>query len=194
MGSSPGGQGRSSRIWPGAEADEGLRLDEDGLGAQTGDELGGAAEQQVADEDGGAVVVLGVDARYPPAHLGLVHDVVVVERGEVDQLHPGAGRDDLLAGAVAELRGEQRQQRAESLAARLDQVAGRLGDEGVLVVDRGEDEVVDTAQVALEARGEVRAGARDRENGWCGGHPTIIPAIGRLTGRSATCPWSPVSG
>ena len=51
------GAGRSSRICPGAQPHEGLRLDQDGLGAEVGDDLGGLAEEQVADQDRRGVAV-----------------------------------------------------------------------------------------------------------------------------------------
>ena len=71
----------------------------------------------------------------PAAHGGLVHDVVVVQRRQVGQLahhgrlgHPRRRR-------VAELRGQQREQRPEPLAAGGHQVTGRLADERVLAAD-----------------------------------------------------------
>ena len=64
-GSSPGGQGPVVADLPGAEPHERLRLDEDRLGAQPGDQLGRLAEEQVADEDRRRVVVLRVGARAP---------------------------------------------------------------------------------------------------------------------------------
>ena len=77
---------------------------------------------------------LALDARRGGRRL--VHDVVVVERGEVGQLDHDGGRDDPGAAGVAELGGEQHQQRAEPLAAGLDQVQRRLGDERVAALDR----------------------------------------------------------
>ena len=56
------------------------------------------------------------------AQRRLVHHVVVVERRQVGQLdHDGRGHD-ARRGRVAELRGEQHQQRPEPLAAGVDQV------------------------------------------------------------------------
>ena len=80
------------------------------------------AEEHVADQDGRGVAVLGVGAGGPAADVGLVHDVVVVQRGEVGQLDAGGRRDDVAVDAGAELGGQQREQRPEPLAAGLDEV------------------------------------------------------------------------
>ena len=109
-----------------AQPHEGLRLDLHGLRAEVGDDVGRRAEEQVADEDRGGVAVGGVGAGGAAAHVGLVHDVVVVERGEVGQLDPGRGRDDALVDAVAELGREQGQQRPEPLAAGRGEVRAGL--------------------------------------------------------------------
>ena len=69
------------------------------------------------------------------AQRRLVHHVVVVQRREVGELDDDRGRDDAGRRRVAEVGGEQHQQRAEPLAAGLDQVAGRLGDERVRALD-----------------------------------------------------------
>ena len=63
-------------------------------------------------------------ARHGAApHGRLVHHVVVVERGEVCELDHSGGLDDLLAVPVrAELGGEQCEERADPLAARLHEV------------------------------------------------------------------------
>ena len=107
-------------------------------------------EEEVPDEDRGGVPVCRVGARGAAPHVRLVHDVVVVERGEVGQLHPGGGRDDPLVDPVAELGGEQREERPEPLPAGRREVRAGLGDERVVMVDAGGDEVVD----GPEAHGE----------------------------------------
>ena len=133
-----------------AEAHERLGLDLDGLGTEVGDDVGGRAEEQVADEDRRGVAVGGVGARGAASHVGLVHDVVVVQRGEVGQLDAGRGRDDPLVDAVAELGREQREQRPEPLAPCGGEVRAGLGDERVLVVDPGLDEPVDGGEPLAE--------------------------------------------
>jgi hypothetical protein len=79
-------------------------------------------EEDVAGEDGDGVVPAGVDALGAAPHGRLVHDIVVVERGEVHELHRGGGRDDLVGVPVGELRGQEREEGTESLATGLDQV------------------------------------------------------------------------
>ena len=56
------------------------------LGAERGGDLGRAGQEEVAGHDGDEVAPAGVDALHVAAHQGLVHDVVVVERGQVDEL------------------------------------------------------------------------------------------------------------
>ena len=66
----------------------------------------------------------------PRRSVGLVHHVVVVERGQVGQLdHAGRGDHLVGVGVRTGLRGQQHQQRPEPLAAGVQQVPGGLGDE-----------------------------------------------------------------
>ena len=70
------------------------------------------------------------------AQRRLVHHVVVVERREVGQLDDDGRRHDARGARVAELGGEQHEQRAEPLAAGVDQVARGLGHEREVALDR----------------------------------------------------------
>ncbi len=109
---------------------ERLGLQRHVVGAQGGHRRRRAAEQVVADQDGHRVVPARVRAVDAAAHLRLVHDVVVVEARDVRQLHHDRGAIDAVGlGARQQLGGEHHQQRAEALAARLDDVGGRLGHE-----------------------------------------------------------------
>lgn len=110
---------------------EGARLEAYGLDAQVGGDVGGASEEVVADEDGDRVGPPGVGARRAPAHGGLVHHVVVVERRQVGELHHHGGRHDLWPCGIAELGAQRHQQRAEPLAAGLHEVPGGLRHERV---------------------------------------------------------------
>ena len=56
------------------------------LGAQSGGDLGRSGQQEVAGHDGHQVAEPGVDALHVPTDGGLVHHVVVVEGGQMDQL------------------------------------------------------------------------------------------------------------
>ena len=109
---------------------EGLGLDAHRVGAEQRGELGGLREQEVAGQDRDEVVPAGVGRLRAAAQVGLVHHVVVVERADVGDLHD-AGRGDHVVDArvVTGLGGQQHQQRPEPLAAGVEQVRGRLGDE-----------------------------------------------------------------
>ena len=147
-----------------AQPHEGLRLDLDGLRAEVGDDVGRRAEEQVADEDRRGVAVGGVGAGGAAAHVGLVHDVVVVERGEVGQLDPGRRGHDALVDAVAELGRQQGEQRPEPLAAGRGEVRAGLRDERVVVVDPGRDERVDGGEPVGELHPQPLGGARQLEH------------------------------
>ena len=69
-------------------------------------------------------------ALHPAARVGLVHDVVVVERGQVGQLHHHRGGHDPGRVRVAELGAEHHQQWPEALTAGLQQMPGGVRDEG----------------------------------------------------------------
>lgn len=136
-------------------------LDANGLGPERGDDLGGPGEQEVADEDREGVVPAGVGAQGPAPLVGLVHHVVVVQRGQVGQLdHDGRGNHSR-GGRVAELGGERDEQRTEALAAGTKQVRGRLGHEGLVAV-RGVGQLpLDLGDTRDDPRLEGRVGHRD---------------------------------
>ena len=67
------------------------------LGAEGGRDLGRLGQQEVAGQDRLEVAPAGVDARRSPPGVGLVHDVVVVERAEVDELDGHATEDHVVA-------------------------------------------------------------------------------------------------
>ena len=93
----------------------------------------------------------------------------MVERREVGQLDDDRGRQHAGRGRVAELRGEQHQHRPEPLAARIDEVPRRLGDERVVALDRVAQQRLDRVDAGpdLGLEGgigddERRAGLRSR--------------------------------
>ena len=57
------------------------------VGAERGGERRRPGEEEVAGEDRHDVAPAGVHARHAAPGLGLVDDVVVVQRTEVDELH-----------------------------------------------------------------------------------------------------------
>ena len=130
-----------------------------------GHDLARAREQQVAGEDRDAVAPDRVRAGHTAALVGGIHHVVVVQRAEVGHLERGRAVDDVVVRAVAELSGDQREHRADALAAGLVEVAAR-----------GVGELVGHAQLALERAIDARRGRpstadaslRDRGPAKCG--------------------------
>ena len=140
---------------PHAQALEGLGVSHDGLRAEGRHQLGGAGHEDVAGEDGGGVAPHGLGARGTAAQRGLVHDVVVVEGGDVGQLHGHTGVADLLAGGqgrVAELGGQQGQDRTQALAPGLGQVRGRRVDGLVGAGDHLHEAVLNGLESGDDAR------------------------------------------
>ncbi len=69
------------------------------LGAEPGGDLGRSGQQEVAGHDGHQVPEPGVDALDIAADGRLVHDVVVVERGQVDQFDRHRPEEVLTGGS-----------------------------------------------------------------------------------------------
>ncbi len=141
----------------------------DRVGEQPGDigterrrERRGAGEEEVAREDRDDVAPARVDAGDTAPRLGLVDHVVVVERAEMDELaRHAAGHDVVADGFVAPRRrvsGTQGEGRPDPLAARGDQVRSDLGEEPVVVADRGPQCVLDPLEVTVERRERERLG------------------------------------
>ena len=124
-------------------------------GAERRHQLGGAGHEDVAGEDGGGVAPDDLSARGAAAKRSLIHDVIVVERGDMSQLHGHARVADLLAsgqGGVAELGGQQGQDRAQALAPGLGQVRGRRVDGLVGAGDHLHEAVLDGLEGGDDAR------------------------------------------
>ena len=97
------------------------------LGAERGGDLGRAGQEEVAGHDGDEVAEPGVDALDVAAHQGLVHDVVVVERGQVDELDGHRPLEVVAGGGPVAGRGRgQGQAGAQALAPGRDEVGGDL--------------------------------------------------------------------
>ena len=158
-----------------AQALEGLRVGEDGLGAEGRDELGGAGDEDVTREDGGGVAPHGLGAGGAASQRGVVHDVVVVERRDVRELDGHAGVPDLLPrgeGGVAQLRGEQGEDRTEPLPAGLREVRGGRVDGLVGVVDDLEQPGLNGIEGRRDPALELRGVQRERSD-----HGTSIAAL-----------------
>src|SRR5436190_960821 len=98
-------------------------------------------------------------------YRGLVHHVVVVQGGKVGELHHGRGQHHVGSAAVADLRRDGREQRAEPLAARVDQVPGGLGDQRVVAGHRGVQLVLDGCERGPDRRLQAGIGQLDTDRG-----------------------------
>ena len=123
------------------------------LGPERGGDLGRAGEEEVSGHDGHEVAEAGVDALHVAADQGLVHDVVVIERGQVDELHR-TGPSQVVGGRrpPAPGGGGQGQARAQALAPRRDQVGGDLVQEAVARAHGLAELGLEAAQVITEGR------------------------------------------
>jgi hypothetical protein len=95
------------------------------VGTQRRRERRRAREQEVARDDRHDVGPARVHARYAAARVGLVDDVVVVQRAEVDEFARCGSRDHLgvdPVGTRCRIGRAQRQRRARALAARVDEM------------------------------------------------------------------------
>jgi hypothetical protein len=68
-------------------------------------------------------------------HVGIVDDVVVDQRGGVDELYHRGVQDRAGAGVAAQPRAHQQHRRAHALAAALEQVVANLGNDVDLRLD-----------------------------------------------------------
>ncbi len=101
----------------------------------------------------------------PRRTCGLVHHVVVVQRRQVHQLDDGAGDGDLpVVGIGPQLRGQHGEQRAEPLAAGLEQVLHGLGHQFVGFAQLSGHQVLDAGHAladVLREGGVSEVHARD---------------------------------
>ena len=121
--------------------------------------------EEVAGEHGDVVAPLRVHRLPPAAHVGIVDDVVVDERGGVDELDHRGVEDRARAGVAAQPRGHQQHRRAHALAAALLDVAADLGDDADLRLDLPLELALDRFEVGahgLEHLNQVRLGLRER--------------------------------
>ena len=116
-----------------------------------------ACEQEVAGEDRHDVAPACVDAGHAAPGLGFVDDVVVIERAEVDQLDGDRPGDRVVAGpggGAARVGGAEREGGPDALSARLDQVRGHIGQEGISGTNRPAERFLDPDQIVGE-RGQL---------------------------------------
>ena len=189
----------------GAQALEGPRVGEGRLGPESGDELGGAGHEDVAREDGRRVAPDGLGAGGAAPQRGVVHDVVVVERGDMRELDGDARVPHRLArGAlgVPELGGEQHKGGAQTLAAGPGQVGGGRVDGLVSVADDHHEPLLHGVKggghAALEFRGaqwqrcghgmSIAARSSVVSTAW-GRTPRAIVARTAMVIAAAAMPW-----
>ena len=135
-----------------AEAAQRVGQQRGDLGAEAGGDGGAAGQQVVAGDDGHQVAEAAVDALDVAPDGCLVDDVVVVERGQVDELDRHAAHQVVLGGVPAAAGGRgQGQQGPQALAAGGDQVGGDLVEEAVAGDDRGGEQGLQTLQSLLQA-------------------------------------------
>ena len=79
-----------------------------------------------------------------------IHDVVVIQRRQVRQLHDNGGVKHLGPRGVAKVSGEQRERGAQSLAARVDEVPRRRVGEAIGLRDGIAEPLLDECEPALQ--------------------------------------------
>ena len=141
---------------PGDEFGEGLGDELDGGRTEVGQQHGGVGEEEVAGEDRGGVVPPAVGGLDAAAHAGLVHDVVVVQGGEVDHLADDGGLDQaLVVGLGPDLAGEEGHDRPETFAAGGDEVECDLGEEVLAALESTDQQFLDLVESPSKGCGEV---------------------------------------
>ncbi len=152
------------------------------LGAERRGDLGRAGQEEVAGHDGDEVAEAGVDALHVAAHQGLVHDVVVVERGQVDELD-GHRPLEVVGGRRPATSGGRGQGQAgpQALAPGRDQVGGDLVEEGVARADGVPELGFQPSRGRLGGRG-VTAVRRCPPGGTIGEGPEVGTTGGRRDG------------
>ena len=84
--------------------------------------------QPIAGQHAHGVAPLGVGGRAAAADLGLVNDVVMHQRGGMDDLHHRTQLDGAAPRVAKQLSGEQQQRRTNALAAAGAQILANIGD------------------------------------------------------------------
>ena len=91
--------------------------------------LEGLAEQEIADEHAGLVAPQQPGRGLAAAEVALVDHIVMQQRRGVHELHGGREPHMAVAVIAAQLGGGEGQHRAQALAAGIDQMPGKLGDQ-----------------------------------------------------------------
>ncbi|MGY4368389.1 hypothetical protein ACVW1A_004454 [Bradyrhizobium sp. LB1.3] len=123
------------------------------------------AEQEVADQHARFVAPEHPRRQLAAAHLALVDDVVVQERGGMHELDGGGELDMAVAGVAGEVGHGERQHRPQALAPGGDQMVGDLGDHGHVRTGPRQDRGVDALHVTGDKDNQLfdrRAGSFER--------------------------------
>lgn len=110
-------------------------------------ELERTAEQKISDQNAGFVAKDRVRRRLAAPEIRFIDDVVMQERGGVDELDTGGERDVALALVTAQSRGNQQQQRPYALATRRDDMPRKLRDQRHVALHIVDDDLVDLLEV-----------------------------------------------
>ncbi len=146
------------------------------LRTQPGGDLRGASEEEVAGEDRLQVAPSGVDRLHAAPRVGLVHDVVVIERSEMHELASDTATHGIVGGPdPVDLGRGDSHHRAQSFAAGNEQMGRKLGEIGVTRDDRGLHRCLDPLAVLIHRRD-----AQERRRHWGVGHVTRVRAKRRL--------------
>ncbi len=120
------------------------------VGAESGGDGGAAGQEVVAGDDGDEIPETAVDTLDVAPDRCLVDDVVVVQGGEVDELHGHPAHQVVLRGVpVASRRRGQGEEGPQPLAPRRDQVGRDLIQEAVARHDRGREQGFQASQSLL---------------------------------------------
>ena len=122
-------------------------LDAERAGTELRNQDGGTRKDEVTGQDGDGVAPDLVGRRRPAAERRGVHDVVVVQRGEVRQFDDDGGLHHGGQGGVAKVGAQQGQQRADALAAGFHEVTRRCVSQGIGIGNGFAQPLLDARQV-----------------------------------------------
>ncbi len=118
--------------------------------------LEGLAEQEIADQHARLVAPHEPRRGLAPAEIALVDHIVVQQGGGVHELHARREPHMTVAAIAAELGRGERQHGPQALAAGIDEMPGKLGDQLDIRSRPVEDDAVDMGHVLLDKRNERR--------------------------------------
>ena len=146
------------------------------VGTKLGYQSGRRREQIITGQDRNVVAPAGICRRNAAAHLGLVHNVIVIQRGQVHQFDNRTRNGDLPGIRIRpDLRRQNGEQRSEPLTARLEQMQYGLGHQLVTATQFGGDHLLDPADSVADRFGEHRvAEIHARHHGRRCPHPANI--------------------